>query len=285
MRQRTRRKPAQNISHHLLLGLVSLLLWWSSPGWAQTHALRIAILPCNDVVKTFERFKPLTDYIESKTGFAVQAVFPKDEEELIRIFRKHGADFLFHSPYEFSRIEDSIDPRSLLKALGPDGKDHEIGYIVVRQDSGLKTFQDLHGKKVIFGMECSAGRWRAAREVFAENGIDIEKDLDSFTDGGCCKDISFNIFLKAADAGLVCQHYFDEQKELGAAHVEALAVIGKTRPSPTRIFAAHKDTPGAITDRVMQALTAIDLRDIEYHSLTKTTEIGGFVNAAADEYR
>lgn len=272
--------------------LLCLLIWlflffpfFSSISWGEeARTVKLAILPCTDAVKTFERFKPLIAFIEGETGLTVQAVFPKNVEELIRLFRKRHVDFVFHSPYEFSKFADIIDNQSLLKSLGPDGKDYEIGYVVVRKDSGLKTLQDLKGKTVFFGMECSSGRATIAKKLFIENGIDIETDLGRYIDGGCCEDISFNIFLKAADAGLVCQHYFEEQKNLGAKHIEALAIIGKSGPVPTRIFAAHKDTPRAIIDQVQSSLSAIDWSNQKYTNLVNTTEIGGFVKASPNEY-
>lgn len=270
----------------LLLGLFLFFLLLNSISFGEeAKSVKIGILPCTDVVKTFERFKPLTAYLESETGLAVQAVFPKNEEDLLRLFRKRNVDFIFHSPYDFSKFNDIVDNQSLLKSLGPDGKDHEIGYIVVRKDSGLKTIQDLKGKTVFFGMECSAGRSMTARKIFNENGIDVERDLGRYNDGGCCEDISFNIFLKAADAGLVCQHYFEKQKKLGAKHIEALAVIGKSDPVPTRIFAAHKDTPPAIIEQIRKSLAAIDLAMPKYNNLVEITEIGGFVKASPDEYQ
>lgn len=277
--------PRKNVIS-LLLGVFCFFHFFSAISCGEeAKTVKIAILPCTDVVKTFERFKPLTAYLEGETGLKVEAIFPNNEEDLLRIFRKRNADFIFYSPFGFSNIEDIIDQQSLLKSLGPDGKDYEIGYIVVRKDSGLKTIQDLKGKSVFFGMECSANRWMSAKKKFLENGIDIDKDLESYTDGGCCSDISFNIFLKAGDAGVVCQHYFEEQKRLGAIHIQALAVIGETRPAPNRIFAAHKDTPRAIIDQIQRALSAIDRALPKYQNLITITEIGGFVKAAPNEYQ
>ncbi len=137
---------------------------------------------------------------------------------------------------------------------------------------------------MLFGMECSASRWIVARKLFERHGMDIDKDLGNYSDGGCCEDISYNIFLKAADAGLVCQHYFDEQKKLGAQHVAGLLVIGQSKPSPTRIFAAHKNTPRKFIDPVHKSLRKINLNNPEYESMITTTEIGGFVPATPDEY-
>jgi ABC-type phosphate/phosphonate transport system substrate-binding protein len=246
--------------------------------------ITIAVLPCSDVVKTFERTNPLIRLIENKTGFNVQALFPESEKELIRLFRKGNADFALNSPHAFATLNDVINPRSLLKALGPDGSAEETGFLVVRKDSGLESIHDLRGKSVIMGMECSAGRWRCARKMFEQHGIDIERDLASYKDGGCCEDISFNVFFRAADAGLVCQHYFEEQKRLGNKHIEALRVIARSPPAPTPFFAAHTKTPESVIDKVRESLMAINSDDPSYNSLVRVTEISGFVSATPEEY-
>ena len=173
---------------NLLIGLFLFFPFFSSISCGEeAKTVKLAILPCTDVVKTYERFKPLTAYLEKETGLAVKNVFPQNEEELIRLFRQRNVDFIFHSPYGFSKFKDIIDPQSLLKSLGPDGKDHEIGYIVVRKESGLKTFQDLKGKTVLFGMECSAGRRMAAKKIFLKNGIDVERIWGDITMAGVVK--------------------------------------------------------------------------------------------------
>ena len=269
----------------LLPGLLCCIILWAASCIAKdAQPIKVAILPCSDVVKTFERFKPLLDNIEKDTGLKVKAIFPKDEKDLLRLFRKNSVDFILHSPYGYSEIKDYIDPQSLLKALGTDGKDYEIGYIIARKDSGLKTIQDLKGKNILLGMECSASRWIFARTLFEQNGMDIDDDLGSYVDGGCCEDISFNIYLKAADAGLVYKHYIDEQVAKGTGHVVDLAIIAESLPSPTQIFAAHKETPRAIIDLVYKSLKAIDRNNPKYSTLLTTTEIGGFVRAHPEEY-
>ena len=269
----------------LLPGLLCFIFFWTTSCIAEDDShVKIAILPCSDVVKSFERFKPLIDNIEKDTGLTVKTIFPKDEKDLLRLFRNKNVDFILHSPYGYSKIKDDINTQSILKALGPDGKDFEVGYLIVRKDSGLKTMHDLKGKTVFFGMECSASRWIYARKFFKLNGIDIDKDLGGYSDGGCCEDICFNVYLKAADAGLVCKHYFDEQMKIGTKHIMELAVIEEAPPSPTQIFAAHKETPQAIVDLVHKSLRAIDMDNPKYSSLVTITEIGGFVQATPEEY-
>ena len=55
----------------------------------------------------------------------------------------------------------------------------------------------------MFGPKLSAARWVAAKALFEENGMNIDKDLKAYSNGKCCEDVAFNVYLKAVDAGVV----------------------------------------------------------------------------------
>ena len=247
--------------------------------------VKIAILPCSDVVKSFERFKPLTDYLEQETGLEIQAKFPKEFTELKYLIKSNSIDFVFISPFDYLKISDLVDENSLLKTLTVEGRDFQTGVLVVLHKSNIRNFEDLRGKVVHFGMLCSAGRWAASRKVFMDNGIDIDKDLAGYVDGGCCEDISYNIYLGAAQAGMICKHYLEEQKHLKAKHVEDMIVIGETDPIPTRVFGARRGTAPEVAAAIRKALLAINIKDTaRFKDLIKTSEIGGFSKAAREDY-
>ena len=247
--------------------------------------VNIAILPCSDVVKSFERFKPLTDYLEKETGFKIQAKFPKEFNELKYLIRNESIDFVFISPYDYLKVSDLIDENYLLKTLTPEGRDFQTGVLVVLQKSGIKKVDDLKGKVVHFGMQCSAGRWAASRKVFSDNNIDIDKDLAGYVDSGCCEDISYNIYLGAAQAGMICKHYIEEQKRLKAKHVRDMIVIAETDPIPTRVFGARLGISSELVVPIQKALMAITMQNPEqFKNLIKTSEIGGFKKAARADY-
>lgn len=101
-------------------------------------------------------------------------------------------------------------------------------------------------------MECSANRLQTARKIFEANGIDIDSDLKSYTDGGCCEDICFNIFLKAADAGLICQHYYKEIGKIIADSRKKIALLGTAAVVAALLLANFL---AAVVSRPIRSLT------------------------------
>jgi phosphonate transport system substrate-binding protein len=139
----------------------------------------------------------------------------------------------------------------------------------------------------MFGSKLSASRWLAARLLFEENGINIDKDLKSYSNGGCCEDIAFNVYLKAVDAGVVCDHFLEEhsekQEELGI-NAKQLNIIGKTKAVPTRIFVARKGVSDDIVTKIDNALLSLDRTKPEHAKILYPAELGGFLRTKADEY-
>ena len=138
----------------------------------------------------------------------------------------------------------------------------------------------------MFGPKVSSAKWVAARNLFREHHIDIITDLEGFSHGGCCEDIAFNVFLKAVDAGVVCDHFLTEhsikQKELG---VEAgkLAIIGTTAPVSTKIFSARKEVLPADAAKIFMALLKLDNTLPAHEAILKNAELGGFRRAKDQE--
>jgi ABC-type phosphate/phosphonate transport system substrate-binding protein len=182
---------------------------------------------------------------------------------------------------------DRYNRDSLLRTLTWEGEGVQSGVVVARKESNLKRIMDLKQRKVMFGPKASSARWAAAKLLFQESGVDIDVDLKEYSNGGCCDDIAFNVYLKAVDAGLVCDHFLSEysmkQKELGF-DARQLVVIAKTRPVPTKIFTATKNVAADIVDAINQALLSLDINISAHKKILYAAELGGFLKTDAQAF-
>jgi phosphonate transport system substrate-binding protein len=274
---------------HLLLFWILAVILFTSAGYggASPKRVTLAVLPCSDVVLNFKKFHPFVRYLEEQTGLKIDLIVPKDDQEFGWTIKNREIDFVFQDPHTYVSFAGLYKKNALIRAVTKDGKPYQYGLIIVRKDSGLKGIRSLKGRTVMFGPKLSAAKWIAAKEVFKENGIDIDKDLKAYQNGGCCEDIVFNVYLKAVDAGVVCEHFMEghpeKQKELGIK-VKDLAVIGKTVQVPTRIFTARKGLPDELVARVNQALLRLDKRIPAQAEILSQAEAGGFQTARDRDY-
>ncbi len=265
----------------------SLLFVLCCSGASAGAKITIAVSPCSDVMLSFKKFHPLLTYLQMETGTEIKLVFPPDAVEFENQLKNGDIDFAFQDPNVYVRFASLYDQKNLLKALSLKGGTTQSGAVVARKDSKIRTMQDLKGKSVMFGPKLSASKWVVAKMLFEENGIDIEKDLSGYANGGCCEDILFNVFLKAYDAGVVCDHYLAEhdkkQRELGV-NAQELYVLAITRDVPTRVFAARKGLNPELIIAFDKALLRLNNNNLEQAKILTAAEVGGFQRAVDEDY-
>jgi ABC-type phosphate/phosphonate transport system substrate-binding protein len=131
----------------------------------------------------------------------------------------------------------------------------------------------------MFGPKLSATNWVVAKLLFEQKGIDIDKDLKAYSNGTCCEDTVFNVYLKKVDAGVVCDHFFPEhsekQQELGIDAKE-MDIIDRTKLIPTNVFAASRSVSEDIIIAINQALLRLDKEKSAHKKLLYPAELGGF---------
>ena len=252
-----------------------------------TKVISIAIFPCTDEVMSFKKFNPLFIYIEKGTGLTIEMVVPVDLEEFRRKIQSGAISFALQDPHIYTMLFDQYDHASLLATLNRDGKDTQTGVIIVRKDSGLLQLKDLLGKSVMFGPKLSTTKWLATKQLFEENGFNLDRDLRSYSNGKCCEDIAFSVFLKSIEAGVICDHFLEEhslkQQELGVDASE-LVVIARTKPVLTRVFAACRGVSRAVIQKINNALLHLDNQNDYHKKVLFPTELGGFKKADHSTY-
>jgi phosphonate transport system substrate-binding protein len=222
-----------------------------------------------------------------QTGLDIDTVLPKNFEEFEWAIKNGDIDFAFQDPNTYVYLSRLYNKDALIGALTMNGDTYQHGLIIAMEGSGINKVGDLRGKTVMFGPKFSATKWIAAKEVFEENGININKDLRAYLNGGCCEDIAFNVYLRAVDAGVVCDHFLDvhseKQKELGI-NVKQIITIGRTGPVPTKVFAARKELDSSVVAKINQALLSLDKKIPAHAEILYPAELGGFQKSMDKDY-
>jgi phosphonate transport system substrate-binding protein len=187
----------------------------------------------------------------------------------------------------YVRFAGLYDDRALLRAVTRKGAITQFGLVVVKRSSDINKVADLRGKYVLFGPKHSTTRWMEARLLFEENGLNIDKDLKAYSHGRSCEGIAFSVQFGGVDAGVICDHFFDEhfekRQQLGV-DPNQLKIIGKTRLVPTRVFAPRRDVSSDIVDTVNKALLGLDRRVPFHNKILQDSELGGFQKSKDEDY-
>ena len=276
------------VSKKLITGILFMCLSVAT-GYADEPKKRItiAIFPCPEAAVSLDKFQPLIAYIKQQAGFDIKLVVPKDFAEFERAIKKGDIDFAFQDPHVYVKSAKLYDKDALIGAVTLKGTTCQAGVVISRKGSGINKLEDLRGKVIIFGPKLSAARWVGAKMLLEENGINIDKDLKAYSNGGCCEDVAFSIHLKAVDAGVVCEHFFEEHliknQKLGV-DANQLIVVSRTRSVPQRVLAASKNIPNDIVARVNEALLSLDRGKPAHAKILCRAEFGGFQKSKDEDY-
>lgn len=247
--------------------------------------LKIAVLHCGDVVKSFELFTPLVRYLAEKTGLKLELVVWGDIPSLERSLRKGEIDFVLQDSPLYVRFSSYLNRELLLKVIGDDGKDVVSGIVFVRKDSPYQQISDLADKKVQFGPITSGVKWIAGRKLFADHGVLPEKDIKVYVGtGGCCEEIAFNVYFKKVDAGVICDHALEKLAKKGLIKVDELRTIDRTAVIPSAVFAAAKDVNPDIINAVFDATLVLHKDQHQYAKILADIDIDGFARSSDAAY-
>ena len=278
----------KRVSKVLIMSAICIyMLIFSSYAHGEKKHISIGILPCTDVVMSFKKFNPLITYLEQQTGLYIKLIVPRELTGLERAIINGDIDFAFQDPHTYVRLANLHDKGTLIRSLTFDGATSQSGVVIVRKDNLIRKMEDLKGRTVMFGARLSTTKWVAAKLLFEESGIDIDKDLKDYSNGGCCQDIAFSVYLKAVDAGVVCEHFLEDhpekQQELGI-DANQIIVLGKTKRVPTRVFAARKDINKDVITKINRALLSLDKKYPAHKKILYCAEIGGFQKSKDEDY-
>ncbi|MCJ7617776.1 MAG: PhnD/SsuA/transferrin family substrate-binding protein [Desulfobacterales bacterium] len=258
----------------------------------------LIISPCGKRSMMFGKFKVVSNYLSKTTDHNIGLFVPGSFEEFATRLKNKEADFLYIDPALYLVVENLIDKNNLYVFLCGfidelKGKPLETGCIIARADSDIKNIKDVKGKRAIFGPRGSATKWVAARKLFTDNGIDLEKDLAGYSFGGTCIDIVLDIFYKKAEVGCVktlmcpvCKPsiYYKHS----GLDISKLSHVAQTVPVITGIFVCTDMTDVRDMGKVVDALAKIPELDVQERQTFPVDMRYGLVkvdNSAFDDLR
>ncbi|MEM9540023.1 MAG: phosphate/phosphite/phosphonate ABC transporter substrate-binding protein [Cyanobacteria bacterium P01_E01_bin.42] len=254
----------------------------SSP--VQGEPVRFGILSIDSAVSVNERYRPLLDYLEAEIGRPFELI-PLTQESQFTEVEAGNLDFTANNPLAAVQIRRLYDTDFLVTHSRPETGPEFSGLIVVRDDSDIKTLEDLRGKSVA----CVNFQTAAAGCIFQiyhllQNDIDPEKDFASFVENKSQDSIVLAVINGAIDAGFIRTGQLEKMvgKEL-IPNVNALRVLDPvdddflythtTALYPEWPIAALSQTDPELVDRVRKALLSLP----ESHPSLKPAKVSSFV--------
>jgi len=139
--------------------------------------LVIGIIPETNLVKQMERFVPLCNYLEKKTGLELDVKPLSNYGQLYEEMRDGNIDAGFFGSFVYVMTRARIGIQPLARPVQLDGKSTYTGLLFVRKDSGIKHAASMKGKTIALVDPATTGGFLAQKEYLLHYGIKLDRDL------------------------------------------------------------------------------------------------------------
>ena len=267
----------------LLLALISCVFIFSVVGCsskkeekkAEEKVIKMGFVPLKNSEQLVEDVKPIADYLSQKMGVKVEAFTASNYIGVVEGIGSGSVDFGIIPPFSAVLAQKQSNAQPLLTSKGKSGKSGYTAELYVRKDSGIKTLEDVKGKKVAFVDPSSSSGYIYPGAMLVKAGINLDKDISYQFSGG--HDKSLQLLLNK-DVDVIAT--FDGVEErYGKDFPAALTDIEKLASSdtiPGIMVTASSKMDKYVQEKWKQALLDMDKDPKMKELFTKMFSITGF---------
>jgi len=244
------RSPFSSLRLSLLLAAVPALLFLAGcDREPQGPVLKIGYMNCNNEQETMQRFAPLTRYLSEQAGVRFEA----------------GEFALTHTN---SLLYIVLQHNAGLKLVAADKRGHfgarSAGTLIARKDSGIRTLEDIRGKRLVFGPAMAPTGYLAQYDLMLNAGIDPETDLAYYAiPSGSFKHekVLYGLYFGAFDVAAAPALDLELMAADGKINPDDFVVLAQSPMIPYCTFGSSADLDPAILARVRKALLGLKTQD------------------------
>ena len=267
----------------LLLALISCVFIFSVVGCSskkeekksEEKVIKMGFVPLKNSEQLVEDVKPIADYLSQKMGVKVEAFTASNYIGVVEGIGSGSVDFGIIPPFSAVLAQKQSNAKPLLTSKGKSGKSGYTAELYVRKDSGIKSLQDVKGKKVAFVDPSSSSGYIYPGAMLVKAGINLDKDISYQFSGG--HDKSLQLLLNK-DVDVIAT--FDGVEERYAKDFPAaLTDIEKLASSdtiPGIMVTASSKMDKDLQEKLKQALLDMDKDPKMKELFTKMFSITGF---------
>ena len=275
----------------ILLALFSFIFVFSIVGCTtktetkkEEKVIKMGFVPLKNSEKLVEDLKPISDYLSERLGVKVEAFTASNYIGVVEGLGSGSVDFGIIPPFSSLLAQKQSSAKPILTSKGKTGKPGYTAELYVRKDSGIKSLQDVKGKKVAFvDPSCSSG-YIYPGAMLVEVGLNLDKDISYQFSGG--HDKSLQLLLNK-DVDVIAT--FDGVEDRYAKDFpQAKTDIQKLATSD--MIPGIMVTTSSKMDKELQEKLEKALRDVENDPkmkelFTKMFSITGFTDVDQDAYK
>ncbi len=207
----------------------------------QRYEILIGIVPEQDLLVQNRRYRPFAEYLSRKleNRFAVKLKLFPTYIDVCRSLANGEINAAFLGSLAYTTVRDEVD---VLARPDYHGVSTYRGIIFVPQDSGIRTLEDMRGKRLAMAGETTTAGYIFPLYYFKKNGIvDYKKYFSESFFVGTHEDAILAVLHNRADVGAAKDLIFNMIAKENPGIESSLRIIAHSMPVPSNAFVLRKD--------------------------------------------
>ncbi|VAX29855.1 hypothetical protein MNBD_NITROSPIRAE02-1551 [hydrothermal vent metagenome] len=252
---------------------------------AEDRELLIGLIPEQNIFKQIERYKPLARYLSEKTGITVRLTILSRYGDIIDRFVQRGLDGAFFGDLTGALAIEKLYIEPVVRPVNLDGSTYSYGYIIVRNDSGIKTVADMRGKVLAFVDRATVTGYLFPLSYFRSHGVKNLNDFFSeFYFTGSHDSSVYAVLDGRADIGCVKNTIYNNLISRDPTIKTELRIIAKSPLMPESTLCLRKDLPEDIKKMIKEVLLTMDRND-EGRQILAKLQARRFIEASVEDFK
>ncbi len=276
------------VAAFLLLSLLTVALAGCSsqekpsrPKTAAGKPLLIGLIPEQNIFKQLERYQPLADYISGKLDRKVTLKVLPRYGNIIHNFRDGELDGAFFGSFTYALAHAKLGVHVVARPVTVDGQSTYHGLLFVRRDGGIRTIDDMKGKRFVFVDKATTAGYLLPLVFFQEHGVRSYKQYFRETYfAGTHEDAIEDVLNRKADIGAAKNTVYERLAKVEKRIGQDLVILAKSPVVPENGLAVRKELDPAIRNRLKEILLTMHedpagsrvLKDFGAQRFIETTE-------------
>ena len=264
----------------------------AEPVGTATRPLEMAFIPSADTQKILASGKPLADLLEKETGLKINTTVPTAYAPLVEAMGANKVDVGWLAPFSYAVARKKYEADVILATVRAGSKTYPW-QVVVHADSGIKTIDELRGKRFAYGDPLSTSSYLfPAAHIKEKYNLDPDKFFSQVTFAGGHDKVVIAVYNKQVDGGATFGPNVGAPESDGRARalstlpdiMQKVVRIVEMDKIPNDTVAVRKGLPKEISEKVRAGLLKISKTDAGLKLLKDLYAIDGLDVATAADY-
>lgn len=259
------------------------------------NPLQLVLTPSVDAREILRNGDSLASFIQQRTGLYVRVSVPSDYITVVEAFGTSRADVAIMNTFSYLLANAKYGATARLRVVRRNGEITYRGEFIVRDDSGIRSLRDLHGKTMAYVDPSSTSGYIYPKEMLIKEGVVPKEEM--FAKGH--NQVVLKVYQGDVDAGAVFYsppdavtgELLDARCKIMQEHPDVfkeVRILALTNTIPNDPVVMRKGLPVEMQDKVIAALLEFQKTPQGTASLRAIASVDGFVatdDAAYNEVR